>query len=148
MKKKIGNTSFTPTLPARSSASCLRLNAQKIRMSTQRVADAGAKPVGLHQNRDQLLQLRFAGSLGQIPQRFRAPLAGAHFQVDQAQLFAELLVRHLQFAAHVLNRLVESQTSFHRNHHHVERIGQRKPKVSWRFGNLLVQHVAGKEVSP
>jgi len=29
MKKKIGNTSFTPTFPARSSASCLRRTRKK-----------------------------------------------------------------------------------------------------------------------
>ena len=44
-------------------------------MGTQRVSNAGAKPVRLHQHGYQLLQLRFAGSLGQIPQRFRSPLS-------------------------------------------------------------------------
>ena len=90
MKKKIGNTSFTPTLPARSSASCRRRDAHEIGMRAQRFAHAGAETVVLNQDGHQLADLRLAGAVGEIAQGVGAALSGAHFERDQRQVFAQL----------------------------------------------------------
>ena len=142
MKKKIGKTSFTPTLPARSSASCLRRGAHEIGVRAQRFAHAGAEAVVLDQDRHQLADFRFAGALRKIAQSIGAPLAGAHFQGHQRHLLAQLRMARLEFAGHVLDRLVQAETGLHRDHQQVERIGQGKADHFLPFLDLLFEQHA------
>ena len=104
IKKKIGNTSFTPTLAARLLRFLAAAHAHEVGVGAQGIGDAGAEAVGLNQHGHQFSQLRLAGALGQAAQRFRAPLAGANLQIDQLELIAQVLVdeRHSSRATYCM----------------------------------------------
>ncbi len=83
-KKKIGNTSFTPTFPARSSASWRRRMRRIIRLGAQRFCYAGSKAIGLDQNRHQLLDFVFAGAPPEIAQRLGSTFARHDLHIHDA----------------------------------------------------------------
>ncbi len=50
----------------------------------------------------------------------------------------------MQFAGYVLDRLVEPQAGFDRDHQQVERIGQGKTQISWRFFTFFSRKNRGR----
>src|SRR5262249_50347406 len=75
-------------------------NPHEIRMHTQRIGNTGAEAVGLNHDGDQLLQFALAGARGQIVQRFRTSLAGAHFERNDSELLANGPVGQRELTAH------------------------------------------------
>ena len=90
-------------------------------------------------NRHQLADFRFAGPLGEVPHGLGTPLARAHLERHHLQFFAQLRMADMHFLRHVLNRLIEPQTGFHRDHQHVQRVGQGKAEDFLALLDLLVQ---------
>ena len=127
MQNTSGNTIFTPVFAAASSARCRRFVRTRLGVHAQRLRDARAELVGLHQHRDERDDVVHAGALGEVVQRFDARLAGAQLEVDQPQLVGQIRVRERELLADALNRLIETEPRFDADHEQVERVGQPEP---------------------
>ena len=102
MQSTSGNTILTPVFAAASSARCRRLVRSVSEYDAQRLRDAGAELVGLDQHRHERAQVVDAGAVGEVAQRFGARLAGAQFEVDEAQLVGELRIGEGELGADAL----------------------------------------------
>ena len=69
---------MTPIFAAFSSARWRRLVRDVLGVRPQRLRDAGAEPIGLHQHRHQRAHIVDLGARREILERFDARLAGAH----------------------------------------------------------------------
>ena len=106
IQKKIGNTSFTPTLAASSSAFLPRLHAHVVGVRSQALAHAGAEPVSLDQDCDQFLELIDGGTFSHASQRIGAPLARPQLDIDHGEFQADVRVSQLQLFGDLHQRLV------------------------------------------
>ena len=93
-------------------------------MRAQRLRDAGAEPIGLHQHRHERAHVVDLGALGEVLERLEARLAGARLGVDQLQLLRERGVGDLELFRALEDRLVEARPGFEADDQQVERIGQ------------------------
>ena len=71
MQKTSGNTILTPVLAAVLFRALPPLGAQRLGVHAQRLRDAGAELVGLHQHRHQRDDVVDAGALAEVVQRLR-----------------------------------------------------------------------------
>ena len=153
MQNTSGNTILTPVFAAASSARWRRLVRTRVGVHAQRLRDARAELVGLHQHRDERRHVVDAGAVGEIVQRLDAPLAGAQLEVDQPQLVGEVRMRERQLFADALNRLIQAEPRFDADDQQIERVGQAEadamlPPLRQPSERHRRQHVADRASAP
>ena len=103
------------------------LGAQRLRVHAQRLRDAGAELVGLHQHRHQRRRRRRrrCARPGCAAPRTRALPARSSRLISRSSS-RQLGMRERQLVADALNRLVEAEAGFDADDQQVERVGQRR----------------------
>ncbi len=90
MQKKIGKINFTPQFGGLLFGHLAGLNPHEVGVRAQALGDACTEAVGLDEHGDQLLEVVDTGALGEVAQGFHAAFTGLQFEVDEAELFADL----------------------------------------------------------
>ena len=78
-------------------------------MHPEGLRDAGAEAVGLNQCANQRADVVNSGAVDQVTEGFRARFAGAHLEVDQMELVAEIGVGMVEILAYAHQSLVEGE---------------------------------------
>ena len=77
-------------------------------MHAQRLRDARAELVGLHEHRHERRDVVHAGAVREVPERVPARAAGAQLEIDEAQLVGQIRVCECELFADALDLLVVS----------------------------------------
>ena len=93
-------------------------------MHAEGLSDAGAEAICLNQCTNQRADVVNSGAIDQVAEGFRAGLAGAHLEIDEMKLIAEVGMGVVQILADAHQSLVERQAGFDANDGEVEGIGQ------------------------
>ena len=115
-------------------------------MHAQRLRDARAELVGLHQHRDERRHVIDAGAIGEIVQGVGTRNAGAQLEVDQAEFVGQIGMGEGELVADALNRLIEAEARFDADHEEIERIGQRQADAMLPPLRLAAQRHAREQV--
>ena len=121
--------------------------ARHLGMRSQRLRDAGAEPVGLHQHRDERANIVDLGARREILERLDSRLAGAHLGRDEPQLFRERRIRDLQLVARLHDRLVDARACLDAHDHQIERIGKPVPNLLLAERGLPAEPHTGQHVA-
>ena len=93
-------------------------------MHAEGLGNAGAEAICLNQCTNQRADVVNPGAVHQVAQSLGAGLAGAHFEVYELKLIAEIGVGMVKILADAHQGLIERQAGFHADHGQVEGVGQ------------------------
>jgi hypothetical protein len=108
------------------------------------LGDAGTEAVGLNQHANQGANVVDASAFGQITHGFGAGLAGAHFEVDEAELLAEFGVGVVEILGNAHERLVETETGLHTDDSKIQGIRQRQADAELTFLDRAFEQESGE----
>ena len=123
------------------------LGARHLGVRAQRLRDAGAEPVGLHQHRHQRPHVVHLRARREVLERLEPRLAGAAFDVDQPQLLGQLGIGDRQLLGALENRLVErrARPRGRRSAGRARRAGRSGSPSALR--DAPIEHEPGREVA-
>src|SRR5207248_4333890 len=81
-----------------------------------------------------------ACAFAQIAQRFRARLAGAHFEIHKIKFVAQVRMRVLEIFPNPLKRLIEREADLHADDGKIERVGQCDGDAALTVFDHALQH--------
>ena len=116
-------------------------------MHAEGLSDAGTEAIGLNQCTNQGADIVNPGAIDQITQSLGAGLAGAHLEVDQVELIAEIGMGVVQILAHAHQRLIERKSGLDADDGEVEGVGQAEANALLPVPDHALQDEAGKKES-
>ena len=114
-------------------------------MHAEGLGDAGAEAICLNQCTNQRADVVNPGAVHQIAQGFGARLAGAHLEVDQVELIAEIGMGVVQILAHAHQGLIERKPGLDADDGEVEGVGQAQANALLPVANHALQDEARQE---
>src|SRR5690242_3909262 len=114
-------------------------------MHPKSLGNAGAETIGLNQRAHESSNVVNPSALYQVAESLSAGLAGAHLEVYQVELIAEIGVRMVQILANPHQRLIEREPGFHADHREVQRIGEPETNALLALLDHAFQDESGQE---
>src|SRR5207253_9372055 len=97
---------------------------KQVRVQTQRLREARAEPVRLHQHRHQRTDIVDAGAMREVHERIGSRFAGTNFRRDEGKLIPDGLVSQSKFLAALQYPLVEAAAGLEAYDQEVDGVGQ------------------------
>ncbi len=114
-------------------------------MHPKSLSHAGAEAIRLNQCTNKRTDVVNPGAFDKVPEGLRAGLTGAHFEVHQMELIAEIGMGVMQILANAHQSLVEGETGLDANDGEVEGIGQAETNAMLPVFDHPLQDKARKE---
>ena len=114
-------------------------------MHPEGLGDAGAEAISLNQCTNQRADVVNPGSVDEVTEGFHAGLAGAHFEVHEVELIAQVGVGMVQILADAGKSLVEREAGLNADDGEVESVGQAEANAILAIFNHALQDEAREE---
>src|SRR5215467_7382798 len=118
--------------------------AEGIGMHAKSLRDARSKTVSLYECTNEGADVVNSGALNQVAESFGAGFAGAHFQVDEVKLVAEVGMSVVKILANAHQSLIESEPGLDADDGEVKRVRQSQSNSGLSVADHALQNEAGK----